>query len=336
MTNVIKTVTDDEGKLQLINILRTNKCSLIADESTDRSCSKHLCPVARVVVNFNVKDYFLALLPHKILHPSQTRWLSLESGVISQYNALNLYFTEQAFERVLQADIILEKLRKPETKLYLDFLAYILPLFNQLNLLMQSEKPQLHRIYEEVTCVLKTLMDYFIKADILEKNMIYKIDYKNPRNFLPINDMYFGASIAGKDLQDMSVSTFENMYRDLYYQDDESYTITADKNDRNNKNNILDEVDDDFEVGLSSLFANISEEELTEPWRKELDEYYNSPRAREKTDVINWWWKNEKTFPNLSKMARDILSIMSTSAPSERLFSKAALLITKHRNRLTN
>ncbi|CAH1104675.1 unnamed protein product [Psylliodes chrysocephalus] len=63
MTNAIKNVTGAEGKLQLINILRTNKCSLIADESTDRSCSKHLCLVARVVVNFNIKDYFLALLP---------------------------------------------------------------------------------------------------------------------------------------------------------------------------------------------------------------------------------------------------------------------------------
>ncbi|CAH1115353.1 unnamed protein product [Psylliodes chrysocephalus] len=63
ITSVIKNVTGDEGKLQLINILRTNKCSLIADESTNRSCSKHLCLVARVVVTFNVKDYFLALLP---------------------------------------------------------------------------------------------------------------------------------------------------------------------------------------------------------------------------------------------------------------------------------
>lgn len=142
---------------------------------------------------------FANVLPHKILHPSQTTWLSLESVIrrlISQYNALTLYFTEEAYEGVLQADIILEKLKKPETKLYLEFLAYILPLFNQPNLLMQSEKPQLHKIYEEVACVLKTLMDCFIKKYILENTMVYDIDPKNPRNCLSIDDIYFGASIT--------------------------------------------------------------------------------------------------------------------------------------------
>uniref|UniRef100_A0A6P7GV51 Uncharacterized protein LOC114347101 n=1 Tax=Diabrotica virgifera virgifera TaxID=50390 RepID=A0A6P7GV51_DIAVI len=215
MTNVLRNVTGDEGKTQLMDILRTNKFTLIGDESTDRSCSKNLCLVARVVIDFSIKDYFLTLLPvkeatgaalftliddffknhnipyetncigfaadgannmmgannslssrlkekcpnlflmkcichsfhlcasyaceklpneveqltrevynffsnspkrideykefqqfanvlpHKILHPSQTRWLSVESvikRVISQYQALTLYFTEQAFK----------------------------------------------------------------------------------------------------------------------------------------------------------------------------------------------------------------------------------------------
>ncbi|CAH1953952.1 unnamed protein product [Acanthoscelides obtectus] len=62
---------------------------------------------------------FANVLPHKILHPSQTKWLSLELVIkilISQYNALTLYFTEQAYEGVLQADNILEKLKKTRDK----------------------------------------------------------------------------------------------------------------------------------------------------------------------------------------------------------------------------
>lgn len=138
------------------------------------------------------------MLPHKLLHPSQTRWLSLESVVkrlISQYNALVLYFTQESYEDSLQGGVILEKLRKPELKLFLEFLAYVLPLFNKLNVLMQSEKPQIHKLYKEVTNILKTFLDCFIKPNIL-KNAIYDIEYRNPQNFLDINDMYFGSAIS--------------------------------------------------------------------------------------------------------------------------------------------
>lgn len=39
---------------------------------------------------------------------------------------------------------ILEKLKNPLFKLYLQFLEFTLPLFNDLNREMQSEKPKIH------------------------------------------------------------------------------------------------------------------------------------------------------------------------------------------------
>lgn len=38
-------------------------------------------------------------------------------------------------------------------------------------------------------------------------------------------------------------------------------------------------------------------------------------------DLLNWWSERTKTFPRLSKMARDFLSIQATSVASERTFS---------------
>ena len=47
------------------------------------------------------------------------------------------------------------------------------------------------------------------------------------------------------------------------------------------------------------------------------------------------WWKNRaETFPRLSKLARYYLAIQATSAPSERVFSLANMIISRLRTRL--
>ncbi|CAD6208882.1 GSCOCG00010704001-RA-CDS [Cotesia congregata] len=44
---------------------------------------------------------------------------------------------------------------------------------------------------------------------------------------------------------------------------------------------------------------------------------------------MEWWKVHEKAFPTLSKMAKDLFSIMATSVPVERLFSTAGMIMTK-------
>ena len=53
------------------------------------------------------------------------------------------------------------------------------------------------------------------------------------------------------------------------------------------------------------------------------------------SNPLDWWRTNRVHYPALSKVARMILAIPATSAPSERLFSHAGLTITKDRARLT-
>ena len=49
---------------------------------------------------------------------------------------------------------------------------------------------------------------------------------------------------------------------------------------------------------------------------------------------LEWWARNKTVFPNLAQLARIYLPIQATSAPSERIFSQAALIIREKRNRL--
>lgn len=70
----------------------------------------------------------------------------------------------------------------------------------------------------------------------------------------------------------------------------------------------------------------------------QFDEYQNyisGPRIKVK-DVRKWWLEDtqQKLYPNLSKMALDLLSILAMSAEPERLFSDTKITLQGRRNRL--
>lgn len=52
------------------------------------------------------------------------------------------------------------------------------------------------------------------------------------------------------------------------------------------------------------------------------------------TDILKWWENNINLFPNLSKMAQELLAIPGTAVPSERVNSEAREMLPYTRNRL--
>jgi hypothetical protein len=61
----------------------------------------------------------------------------------------------------------------------------------------------------------------------------------------------------------------------------------------------------------------------------------NKDGKKELSNPLHWWRYNSSRFPRLAALARKLLAIQATSAPSERLFSAAGLTIAKDRSRLT-
>ncbi|OWT42447.1 hypothetical protein VFPPC_18547 [Pochonia chlamydosporia 170] len=68
----------------------------------------------------------------------------------------------------------------------------------------------------------------------------------------------------------------------------------------------------------------------------EYEHYCKSERVYGFTSALTWWLEEtqQKTYPNFSKMAVDMLSIPAMSAEPERLFSGAKITITDRRNRM--
>lgn len=69
---------------------------------------------------------------------------------------------------------------------------------------------------------------------------------------------------------------------------------------------------------------------------QELAAYLDMPKVGDRlTGPLQWWKGNHKKFPRLSLVARCILGIQTTSAPSERVFSCTGNLYSRKRMSLT-
>ena len=93
-----------------------------------------------------------------------------------------------------------------------------------------------------------------------------------------------------------------------------------------------DEDENDFRDGGGSIEDTIKQE--IRCYRSEPKVPLVSGTTGEFTDVLEWWKYNERHYPMLASLARIALCIPATSAPSERIFSLASLVISKKRGRI--
>ncbi|KAL5246128.1 hypothetical protein ACI65C_013536 [Semiaphis heraclei] len=127
---------------------------LCASEACKRS-SKRQC-------EFSQFQTFLNLDPHKILHPSQTRWLSLTAvvdRVIEQWDALRLYFLDTVLvQRLLSTEHILAALNDPFMKLFYYFLQWALPKFTSIPTYLLSIVYNLTNSFRQILLLLLICM----------------------------------------------------------------------------------------------------------------------------------------------------------------------------------
>ena len=145
----------------------------------------------------------------------------------------------------------------------------------------------------------------------------------------------FDATPWGRELKNMSLKKFKSLYEIKYAYDDETdNSSTIEKENANNKQNKTDENDkNDDIVDFGAIYLKEDSVQIKNS-NTEIDDYFKSGRVKKSTDILQWWKTNQHVYPRLSKMARDILSIMATSVPSEQLFSNSKLILSKLRSKL--
>ncbi|KAJ8915278.1 hypothetical protein NQ315_014786 [Exocentrus adspersus] len=142
---------------------------------------------------------FMDLKPHQMLHPAQTRWLSLQAAVdrvLENWDALRLFCQGEYLEENLHnTKHIMDSLENPIYKIYFTFLSYILDQVNRLNLEFQSEKPKLHLLLKRSSDLYRSILRNYITQEVVIGQTLNNINPSNPRIFLPLEKVYFGANV---------------------------------------------------------------------------------------------------------------------------------------------
>lgn len=302
---------------------------------------------------------------HKILSPSATRWLSLKACVdrtLEQYHILSEYFRVEAFEDPSKVtDEILTTLNNKLTKIYLEFMSYVLELFNDFNRLFQSEKPLLHQLKPEVHKLIKTIASNYMQFNYCKTTDAYKIEYANPRFFLPLDKIYLGVAAQTsmeelkKEIPEPATQITDFKKTCLAYYIESLKQITQRFDFADPLYDIIEDIINPakaqrFETkDLSSLLNrfpnvvdNIDITQLHKEWRNHAFLDHQELNLSPDLSVENYWLKvlkmkdacEEPMFPNLKKVIMLILVLPFSNACVERVFSQLKLIKTDNRNRL--
>jgi hypothetical protein len=308
---------------------------------------------------------FCHVEPHKILKPSQTRWLSLTEVVkriSAQWEALRLFFTDQWIAaRFNAAENIYHALNDESLRLYYHFLEWALPKFTDLNQYFQSEGVVITSLRSKMCETYKDLLLTFMQRDYVLHTALSQISFNDDSKFLPLNTMYLGVKV----MQKVQQSKFTPAILTDFYMRCQKFLRVA-----------CGEIKKrfDFDDALLVHIACLSPATATDararaeypslfPLMRLLPRLIDSTDADRlqaiddqwrrlplvslnedtKTMTVDEFWHHLSTledfgarrvFRELGEFALDALVVPHSNASCERVFSKVNLIKTKPRNRL--
>lgn len=289
---------------------------------------------------------------HKILLPSQTRWLSLEQCCLSfleQFDPLKEYFRLLCFEDPsITNDQIFNTINNKFTKIYLEFMAYILNMLNTFNKMFQSESPLLYKLKPSVIDLLKNICSNFMDVSKVRMINLLNFDHKNPRNLVQNEKLYLGIA-AHESIQylkkdpNFDHKTLDNFYssclkfylrlvteiKERFTFEDELFDIVtvldpkyAQSYSQKSLGNILNR--------FSFLNQVVNKQDLDNEWKSHALLDHSSLDLTSNLPAEEYWLKvfelknagGTEIYPNLKIVLSLLLILPFSNASVERLFSE--------------
>ena len=293
-----------------------------------------------------------------ILKHVETRWLSLTKVIqrtLHMWEPLCSYFTSHPdVEKPGKVKNISKLLNDPITKIWFHFLSYILAIFNKFNVFFQTAKTStIHKLHGETLRLLKTVLSFFIDPLVVRTNSddLTGIAYASSTNHLATQDMFIGDSTTALVLQHQD----EGCNITVFYEGAIRFYIAAVKKVLkvyDFRSNILqtlsflypgkcqtvpqstfDAIEEKFPIAFEKATVKLEHREFM------LD---SEEQPEENEDAVNFWLKishlkspmGEHKYHNLAFLALQLLSIPSSNADSERVFSLVRRIKTEFRSSL--
>ena len=190
-------------------------------EDLCRDIFAHFSRSAKRQYDYKNFQNFFELEPHKMLAPSQTRWLSLEACVhrmLNQFDAIKHYFLVVATEDPTYSnERVSSSLNNMFTEAYLEFLSYQFNRINSFNRLYQSEKPVLYLLKDQAEELIRRIAEDFMEiAYVKDIKNAYDIDPTDNSRYVPLKNVYLGmtATTTSKEIEGARPTDVTKFYTD--------------------------------------------------------------------------------------------------------------------------
>lgn len=239
-------------------------------------------------------------------------------------------------------------LENPCTKLYLQFLQFVLPIFHNMNLEMQSEKPKIHLLYDRIRSLYLHLLSCYMNKKYLDATSETEIQYRDPKNYIPTENIYLGGSVMASLMKEntltkQELSEFKKsclaFYVEAAHQIYKCFPFKTIKHLKNvsfiTPSTVINgEIQRIIPLAVSfpNLTKDIDMTALDNEWRllnctnlqykESLEEFWRSIASMKKGD-------DSVLFPLLSEFVRKLLILPHSSAAVERIFSAVSRIKTK-------
>ena len=304
--------------------------------------------------------------PLSLLHPSQTRWLSLYMAVkriLHHWDALKEFFIRlNENEKLQHIEQLACMFQDKSIFIYLNFMEFILKKITSLNLLFQKDQATIHEVYFQITTFYRTSVQYFCSRQQMARLHLADFDHNDKANHLNVENIYLGTTVESllqhMELHDREMSqNVKRRCRDFLqvlcteikkrfdFKDPILYYVSFFYPNKVLKPSTRDPHNLPSLLPLLNLLPRIykgNAQDLDDEWR-----YLDSIPLPDdfkcmESGIVPFYQKlacfqegDHFYFKKLSNFALQMLSLPVSNADAERLFSKLHLIKTDIRNRLS-